>query len=78
MTTLLHGFHAIAAQRGDGLHPELLRVMTLSHAPENAEPSRMVVMTNHHAGSGDHAIATDASVRTPSRPSNSESVTGSV
>jgi hypothetical protein len=32
MMTLLRGLHSIAAQRGDGLRPELLRVFTPSHA----------------------------------------------
>ncbi|MBV7521220.1 hypothetical protein [Ensifer sp. ENS12] len=32
MMTLLRGLHSIAAQRGDGLRPELLRMITPSPA----------------------------------------------
>jgi hypothetical protein len=32
MMTLLRGFHSIAAQRGDGLRPELLEMITRSPA----------------------------------------------
>lgn len=37
MMTLLRGFHAIAAQRGDGLRPELLEMMSRSRAWSNVE-----------------------------------------
>lgn len=37
MMTLLRGFHAIAAQRGDGLRPELLEMMSPSRAWSNVE-----------------------------------------
>jgi len=46
MLTLLRGFHAIAAQRGDGLRPELLGMTSPSQAwssietMENASPIR--------------------------------------
>lgn len=35
--TLLRGLHSIAAQRGDGLRPELLRMMTPSPAWSGVE-----------------------------------------
>lgn len=37
MITLLGGFHAIAAARGDGLHPELLRAAASSPASTEIE-----------------------------------------
>lgn len=37
MMTLLRGLHAIAAQRGDGLRPELLEMITPSPAWSNIE-----------------------------------------
>jgi len=48
MKTLLHGFHAIAAQRGDGLRPEFLEMMS---------PSRMfpnIGEMENGAGARDH------------------------
>lgn len=41
MTTLLRGLHSIAAQRGDGLRPELLRVLSLE--PESLPSSPTVL-----------------------------------
>lgn len=41
MTTLLRGLHSIAAQRGDGLRPELLRVLSLE--PESLPNSPAVL-----------------------------------
>jgi hypothetical protein len=37
MITLLRGLHSIAAQRGDGLRPELLRILTPSSAWSGVE-----------------------------------------
>jgi len=37
----LLAFHAVAAQRGDGLHPKLLAALRRQEAPPRAEPPIM-------------------------------------
>src|SRR3954454_11580502 len=49
---LILALHSIAAQRGDGLHPELLRL--LKHAPAHSEDDRA---STYSENSEDHTEA---------------------
>lgn len=50
MMTLLRGLHSIAAQRGDGLRPELLRMTTASPAWSGGEHMGRTAYDQHTDG----------------------------